>query len=75
VRVVCARISNAKEAGLFLVFANAAPENGHKGITGVCLWCCSVLQCVDVCCNENGHKGIAGVSLCDTLYIYIYVYI
>eukprot|EP00277_Geminigera_cryophila_P044306 CAMPEP_0173077082 /NCGR_PEP_ID=MMETSP1102-20130122/12937_1 /TAXON_ID=49646 /ORGANISM="Geminigera sp., Strain Caron Lab Isolate" /LENGTH=380 /DNA_ID=CAMNT_0013947347 /DNA_START=411 /DNA_END=1553 /DNA_ORIENTATION=+ len=26
-------ISNAKEAGLFLVFANAAPENGHKGIT------------------------------------------
>jgi len=26
-------ISNAKEAGLFLVFANAAPEKGHKGIT------------------------------------------
>eukprot|EP00455_Lapot_gusevi_P026360 TRINITY_DN2780_c0_g1_i6.p1 TRINITY_DN2780_c0_g1~~TRINITY_DN2780_c0_g1_i6.p1 ORF type:complete len:252 (+),score=90.14 TRINITY_DN2780_c0_g1_i6:130-885(+) len=26
-------ISNAKEAGLFLVFANADPEKGYKGIT------------------------------------------
>lgn len=26
-------ISSSKEAGLFLVFANAAPEQGHKGIT------------------------------------------
>lgn len=26
-------ISNAKEAGLFVVFANAAPEKGHRGIT------------------------------------------
>eukprot|EP00871_Galdieria_phlegrea_P004152 jgi/Galph1/4738/GphlegSOOS_G3343.1 len=26
-------ISNAMEAGLFIVFANAAPEKGHKGIT------------------------------------------
>jgi len=26
-------ISNAMEAGLFVVFANAAPEKGHKGIT------------------------------------------
>lgn len=26
-------ISNANEAGLFVVFANAAPEKGHKGIT------------------------------------------
>ena len=26
-------ISGAKEAGLFLVFANARPEDGYKGIT------------------------------------------
>ncbi len=26
-------ISNAKEAGIFLVFANAKPESGYKGIT------------------------------------------
>ncbi|GMH96604.1 hypothetical protein TrVE_jg8154 [Triparma verrucosa] len=26
-------ISNSKEAGVFLVFANAAPEKGYKGIT------------------------------------------
>ena len=26
-------ISNAKEAGLFLVFANADPDKGHRGIT------------------------------------------
>jgi len=26
-------ISNAMEAGVFVVFANAAPERGHKGIT------------------------------------------
>lgn len=26
-------ISNAKEAGIFVVFANVAPEKGHRGIT------------------------------------------
>jgi len=26
-------ISNSKEAGIFVVFANAAPEKGHRGIT------------------------------------------
>ncbi len=26
-------ITNAKEAGLFLVFANASPDRGHRGIT------------------------------------------
>jgi short-chain 2-methylacyl-CoA dehydrogenase len=28
-------ISNAKEAGVFLVFANLAPEQGYKGITAI----------------------------------------
>jgi len=58
-------ITNAAEAGLFLVFANAAPEQGYKGIT------CFVLE-RETAGFKVGRKedklGIRASSTCELLF-------
>ncbi len=58
-------ITNAAEAGLFFVFANAAPEQGHRGIT------CFLVE-RDTAGFKVGRKeeklGIRASSTCELLF-------
>jgi short/branched chain acyl-CoA dehydrogenase len=55
-------ISNAKEAGLFMIFVNAAPEKGYKGIT--CFLVPAGTKGLTVGKKEN-KLGIRASSTCE----------